>query len=291
MFSAVRVKADVFLQPAESVLQLTGRFAQASVDLALQAGDRERQFIAAPRRFTQPERDARWQAFGILDAHLGAFHPQNAVRGVTQLKDVAGNALHGKIFIDAADVQPLGFKQHCIVGVVRDGAAAGQCGQLTPAASAQAAIDGIAVQVGTTHTLATIEAFGEHAQQGLVMRLVQFGIGHGLTQAVVQRLLLPGLAADFGNDLLGQDIQWRAGNLQQIQLATAHTVEQRRAFDQIIPRQWKQAAFGRALDLMPGTPDPLQEGGDGAGRADLADQFDFADIDPQFQRSRGHQYL
>ena len=35
--------------------------------------------------------------------------------------------------------------------------------------------------------------------------------------------------------------------------------------------------------------DPLQEGGDAAGRADLADQLDRADVDAQLERRRGHQ--
>ncbi|MNO70326.1 hypothetical protein D3C76_612050 [compost metagenome] len=41
---------------------------------------------------------------------------------------------------------------------------------------------------------------------------------------------------------------------------------------------------------MPGAPDPLQEGCDGARRADLADQLDVADVDAQFQRRGGHQH-
>ncbi|MCY1185900.1 hypothetical protein D9M73_267190 [compost metagenome] len=123
------------------------------------------------------------------------------------------------------------------------------------------------------------------------MVLIQLGVGHGPAQAVEQRLLVPLLVADLGDDLLRQYVQRSLRYLQAVQLAAAYAIEQCCAFDQIIPGQWKQAAFGRALDLMPGTPDPLQEGGNGAGRADLADQFDLADIDPQFQRSRGHQYL
>ncbi|MNJ43635.1 hypothetical protein D3C77_386500 [compost metagenome] len=121
------------------------------------------------------------------------------------------------------------------------------------------------MQIGATHPLATIETFGQHAQYGLVVRLVELGVGRGLAQAVVECLLLPGLAADFGNDLLGQYIQRCPRNLQQIQLTTAYTVEQGRTFDQVVSRQRKQAAFGRALDLMPGASDPLQKGCNRAG--------------------------
>ncbi|MNH20995.1 hypothetical protein D3C78_814780 [compost metagenome] len=91
------------------------------------------------------------------------------------------------------------------------------------------------MHVGAAHTLTAIEALAEHAQQGLVVRRVQLGVGHGLAQAIEQRLFLPGLATDFGNDLLGQHIQRCAGYLQQVQFATAHTVEQGRTFDQVVP--------------------------------------------------------
>ncbi|CAI8846367.1 hypothetical protein EMIT0P176_20244 [Pseudomonas sp. IT-P176] len=42
---------------------------------------------------------------------------------------------------------------------------------------------------------------------------------------------------------------------------------------------------------MPGAADPLQEPGNRARRGDLADQFDVADVDPQFQRRSGDQHL
>ncbi|MNO99430.1 hypothetical protein D3C76_911990 [compost metagenome] len=42
---------------------------------------------------------------------------------------------------------------------------------------------------------------------------------------------------------------------------------------------------------MPGAANPLQERGDGAGRSDLADQVDIADVDAQLQRGGGHQHL
>ncbi|MNH14565.1 hypothetical protein D3C79_741590 [compost metagenome] len=125
LFSTVHTEANLLPQPGERVLHLAARLAQAPINFALQTGDCERQFIAAPRCFAQPEGNARRQALGILDTHLAAFHAQNAIRGIAQLEDVAGDAFHGKVFVDAADVQALGFEQHRIVGVVGNGAAAG----------------------------------------------------------------------------------------------------------------------------------------------------------------------
>ncbi|MNH12516.1 hypothetical protein D3C79_720610 [compost metagenome] len=102
---------------------------------------------------------------------------------------------------------------------------------------------------------------------------------------------MPLLAADFGDDLLRQYVQRSLRYLQAVQLAAAYAIEQCRAFDQVVARQREQPAFGRALDLVPGAPDPLQKRGNRTGRADLAHQLDFTDIDAQLQRGGGHQHL
>ncbi|MNP37226.1 hypothetical protein D3C76_1306610 [compost metagenome] len=172
---------------------------------------------------------------------MGIFHPyaawldaQDAIRGVAQLEDIAGNALHGKVFIDAADVQRLRFQQHGVVGVVGDGAAAGQRGQLAATSATQRAAHCVTVQVGTAHTLAAVVALGEHAQQGLVMVLVKLGVRCGLAQAIQQFLFVPGLVAGFCDDLLGQYIQRCPGDVQCVQFALSNAVKQGNAFDQVI---------------------------------------------------------
>ena len=49
------------------------------------------------------------------------------------------------------------------------------------------------------------------------------------------------------------------------------------------------AARRRAVAVVIGPADPLQEGADGPGRTDLADQLDRAHVDTELQRRRGHQ--
>jgi hypothetical protein len=61
------------------------------------------QLIGARRRFTEPERNARRLALGILDAHAARFDAQDAIRGVAELKDVAGQALDGEVLVERAD--------------------------------------------------------------------------------------------------------------------------------------------------------------------------------------------
>ena len=81
----------------------------------------------------------------------------------------------------------------------------------------------------------------------------------------------------------------RSGITKPIEFAAVDAVDQRCAFDKIVARQRKQAALGRAVDRMSRAADPLQEAGDGTGRADLADEVDLADIDAELQRGGCHQ--
>ena len=62
---------------------------------------------------------------------------------------------------------------------------------------------------------------------------------------------------------------------------------QRRTFEQVIPRHGKETALGNGLDPVTGPANPLQTGGNRAGRTDLTDEIHGADIDAEFQRGRG----
>ena len=72
-------------------------------DLRAQARHAERQLVAAARRFAEPERDARRRALRVLDAHAARLDAQDAVAGVAELEDVAGQALDREVLVDGAD--------------------------------------------------------------------------------------------------------------------------------------------------------------------------------------------
>ena len=82
-----------------------------------------------------------------------------------------------------------------------------------------------------------------------------------------------------------------SGIVQPVQLAAPHRVEQRRALHQFVARQREQSALGDAADRMPGAAHALQEGVDGARRADLAHQVHIADVDAELERGGRHQHL
>ena len=182
LFGAGQVQAEGLRQPVEAGLQVARRGTQQFIELRLQARDGERQFRAAPRCFAEPERYGRRLTLGILDPDLAGLDPQDPVRRVAQLKNVASDAFHREVFVDAADVQPLWLQQHAVVGVVRNGPAAGHGRQLGAPATAQAAGHRVAVQVSAADALATVVALGEHAQQRLVMFFVEPGVGRSLAE-------------------------------------------------------------------------------------------------------------
>ena len=147
------------------------------------------------------------------------------------------------------------------------------------------------MQVGAAHALAAGVAFGEHVQQGLIVVFVELRDRARPGAPSPATRLPPFPATDFGDDLLRQHVQRRFGDVQGVEFAAAHAVEQGGAFDQVVAGGGEQAALGRAADLVAGAAHPLQKRGDGARRADLADQIDVADVDAQLQRGGGDQHL
>ena len=59
----------------------------------------------------------------VLDAHDAALDAQDAIGGIAELEDVAGQALDGEVLVHRADDLVLGLEQHLVVGVVGDRAA------------------------------------------------------------------------------------------------------------------------------------------------------------------------
>ena len=90
---------------------------------------RWRQLVAAPRRLTQPERNVRRLALGVLDPHPSRLDADDPVRGVAQLEHVAGQALHREVLVDRSHQQALRLQQHAVVAGIGNGPARGQRGQ------------------------------------------------------------------------------------------------------------------------------------------------------------------
>ena len=245
----------------------------------------------ASRRLAEPEREVRRLAVRILHADRAALDAQDAPRRVAELEDVAGQALDREILVERAETGPVGLQHHVVVGVVGDRAARGHRGEAGAAPGAQLAVDDVAVQVRGAPAPPGRESAGEHRQELPPSLAVEIPVRPGAAHRREQRVLAPVLGRDHGDDLLREDVERMHRHVQRIELAAPHRVENRGALDQLVPRERKQPPLRGAVHRVAGTPGPLQEGRDGAGGAELADQIDIPDVDPELQRGGGHQRL
>ncbi len=227
---------------------------------------------------------------GVFHPHLAGIDALDAVRRVPELEHVAGQALDREVFVHGADRNALRLEQHRIVGIVGDGAARGDGGELATAPATHGAAHGVAVQVGAAHSLARGVAFREHAQHRVETVARQVRIRPGLPHQRKQLVLAPFAAGHFCHDVLGQHVERRHRHVQDIEFVAAHAVEQRRAFHQVVARGGKQPALGQATHVVTGAAHALQKGCDAARGTDLAHQIDVADVDAQLQRGGGHQH-
>jgi hypothetical protein len=85
-------------------------------------------------------------------------------------------------------------------------------------------------------------------------------VGRGAAHERVELVGGPLAGADFGHDLLGEDVERRDRRLDRIELARAYRTEQRCALDQLVSGQRVQAALRDARPRVIRATDALQEG-------------------------------
>src|SRR6202012_2781457 len=139
----------------------------------------ERQFVAAPRRFAEPERYVWRLALRVLDAYASALDPQNPVRRIAELEHVAGQTLDREILVDGADIERLRFEHHRVIGVLRNRAARRDGDQFAAAPAAQRTAHRVPIHAYRARTVAARIAFGEHAQHRVVLFAFERRIGRG----------------------------------------------------------------------------------------------------------------
>ena len=83
--------------------------------------------------------------------------------------------------------------------------------------------------------------------------------------------------------MLGQHIQRGFVEHDGVEITGLDGAQQRHALHQLVPGGRKQAALGHAAHLVPRAPYPLQERRDAAWRAQLTDEINGADVDPQLE--------
>ncbi len=226
---------------------------------------------------------------GVLDANHAALDAQDAVRDVAQLEHIALETLDREVLVHRADELRLGFQHDAVVGVIGNRSTRGNGRKPCAAAPAQHVIDGIVVKQRAMTAASGRETFREHAHDFVELPAFEITEGMRAAQQGEQSVLIPFASGDFGHDLLRENVERFGGHVELVQLTAAHAVEQCGAFDQIVARQGKQPPLGRAADRVPRAADALQKGCNGAGRSQLADEIDVADVDAELQGCGGDQ--
>ena len=183
------------------------------------------------------------------------------------------------------------FEHDVVVGVVGDRAARGHRGEAGAAPGAQLAVDDVTMQPGAAPAAPGREPAGEHRQQRAPPFAGEVPVGVRAAHRGEQRLLAPVFGRDHRDRLLREHVQRMGRYVQPVQLAAPHRVEDRGAFDELVPGEGEQPGLRRAVHRVTGAPGPLQEGRDRARRAELADEVHVADVDPELQRGGGDEHL
>ena len=253
------------------------------VALLAQARDGGGQLVAPRRRIADPERQRRRRAVRVLDEDLVDLDLLHLVRRIAELEDVARHALEGEVLADAADAVTLGVQHHVVVELVRDHAAVGHGREPRAAARAQAPVHRVVVQVGRAPAATRGVAVGEHRAGPARSPGGQVRVGLRAAKAGEEFFHAPFAAGDFRDDLLRQHIEGLLRHADPVELAAPHAIEQGGALDEVVEREREQPPLRDRADRMARAADALQERGDPARRAHLADEVDVADVDAEFE--------
>ncbi len=209
-------------------------------------------------------------------------------RGAEQ-EHVAGLALDGPVLVDRADRGLVRLGHHPVVAQLGDGPAGGERRQPGPAPGPQLAVDLVAVQVGRAAAAPGADALGHQLDDLVEVLPRQAGERRRPGDQLEQAVLRPVLGRALGHHLLRHDVQRPVRHDDRVQPARPDPAQQGRALDQLVPCGRVQPPGGDPAEGVVGPADPLQERGEAARRADLADQLHRPDVDAQLQRGGGHQ--
>ena len=265
---------------------------QLEIDRRPKLRDRHAHFLAARRRFAEPERHRRRLALGVGDAHRAVADAQDAPGGIAELEHVTRQRLDGEVLVQRADEMAFGLEQHAEVEHFRDCAAVDDRVQAGAFPASELLVQTVVVNQRGAAAAARRVPAGEHLDDLIELFFLEVAIRIGAFAEVEQRLLVPFLLRrGLGDDLLGKDVERLVRHRDAVELAVMDSAHHRGAFDQVVARQGEDPPFRHALDGVAGTADALQEGGDAVRRRDLADQVDVADVDAKLERRGGDEDL
>ena len=222
-------------EPAPGAVGVAGD--QGFVHPAAQLRDLLGQLGGAGRRLAQPERHGRRRIARVPDPHHARLHPADLPGVAAEQEDVAGHRLHGPVLVDGPDERVVGVGHHPVVAGLGDGPARRGRGQAGALAGPQLAVDLVVVDVGAAPAPARLDAVADQVDHLVELGSGQLAVRRGPAHQVEQVRRLPLLGRHLGHDLLGQDVEREAGQLDGVEPAGAHRSQQGGALHQLVAGQ------------------------------------------------------
>ena len=135
---------------------------------------RGREEVCARRRLTKPEGEAGGLAPRVGDPNHARLDPQNLVRHVAELEDVACHALDREVLVQRTDAKALGLEAHLVVEVVWNGPAVGDRGEARASSRANVPVDLVVMKERASAAAARGEALRQdvhHLPEGFLAQL------------------------------------------------------------------------------------------------------------------------
>src|SRR6266702_1687561 len=149
------------------------------------------------------------------------------------------------------------------------------------------AVNAVAQQVRAVASAAGFDAFAEQLDDLVEELAAKVAVRIRAPQYAVERIFIPGLSADAGDDLLHQHVNRLRRDFELIEFSGTHLADQRGLFEQVVARRREEAAFGNRSTPVARPANALHGDSDRARARDLADEIDIPDIDSQLQRRGG----
>ncbi len=238
---------------------------QVRVDRGAQRRHLGRELGGAGRGLTHPEGDGGRRVAGVAHAHGAELHLAHLPRVGAEQEDVAGHRLHGEVLVDRADEGVVGLGDHAVVAGLGDRPARGDRGEPRRLAAAQLVVHAVVVDVGPARAAARLDAVGDEGERVVELGAGELVVGRGAPEAGEQLVGGPLGGGGLGHDLLGEDVERFAGELEGVEPPGAHRGEQRGALDELVAGEGVETTLRRAGARVVGAADPLEEGGDAAG--------------------------
>ncbi len=279
-FAALRMTLQIKIR-----IDGEGRVAEELAEGADVGGE----FEGAAGGFATPEGNGGRLAVSVFDEDASGFgfDAVDAPTGVAEKHDVASVRFDGEVFVERADDGFFGKSDDGEERGFGDSSAGGDGGEAGATAGAQAVVDLVAIEIGPVASTLGADAFAEHDENFVEGLAGEVAVVAGAADEGEEFVFVPFVGGAGGDDLLGEDVERAVGEDEVIEIGLADGADDGGALDEFVASGGEEASLGDSSTPVPRTSDALQCDGDGAGRADLADEIDVADVDAEFEGSGG----